>query len=168
MKIFIHCPKYCSSSDDRENLENKENEPFRVPDLPIGRTPRGKRPPTYGMSPPHVSSQAPPSSQKKVGTQSAKKHATPPMSHILAQSMDASSKCVVWGWLDLCIAFLYVYTSLKYYCTLDAVSNAPTNEKYSLTYQISSYINLNILFQNATGQITTSEITVIYSTYFSL
>ena len=54
------------------------------------------------------------------------------------------------------------------YCTLDAVSNAPTNENYSLTYQISSYINLNMIFQNATGHITTSEITVIYSIYLSL
>ena len=54
------------------------------------------------------------------------------------------------------------------YCTLDAISNAATKENYSLTYQISSYINLNMFFKNATGHITTSEITVIYSIYLSL
>ena len=54
------------------------------------------------------------------------------------------------------------------YCTLDAVSNAPTNENNSLTYQISSYINHNMFFLNATGHITTSEITIIYSIYLSL
>ena len=55
-----------------------------------------------------------------------------------------------------------------HYCTLDALPNALTNENYPLTYKSSSYINLNMFVLNATGHITTSEITVIYSIYLSL
>ena len=56
----------------------------------------------------------------------------------------------------------------RYYCTLDAVTNATTNESFPFRYKSSSNINLDMFFQNATGHITTSEITVIYSIHLSL
>ena len=55
-----------------------------------------------------------------------------------------------------------------HYCTLDAITNATTNENYPFDYKISSYINLDMFFQHATGHITTSKITVIYSIHLSL
>ena len=80
--------------DCRESTaENKENDPFRAPvDLPP-RTPRGKRPPPLGMSPPK---QRPWSSAQKAPSTGAKQHVTlqtpPHMSALLTQSMDATSE----------------------------------------------------------------------------
>ena len=56
----------------------------------------------------------------------------------------------------------------KHYRTLDTVTNATKNENYPFGYQISLYINIDMLSQNATGHITTSKMTAIYSIHFSL
>ena len=62
-----------SSSEDREEKSNDGKENFRVPETPVFRTPRTRRPPTYGMSP-----QSSLSSKKTEGPMSAKRPKTPP------------------------------------------------------------------------------------------
>ncbi len=64
-----------SSSEEDENGEESKENYFIVPETP--KSTRGKRPPTYGRS-------SPQSSQRK----RRGKHTPPPMSHILAASVE--------------------------------------------------------------------------------
>jgi len=72
--------RHSSYDDDEYKLEFKEN--FLIPETP--RTPRGKRPPTYGKSPPPSCS----SSRKK-----NRPTTPPPMSDILAANVDCKTPC---------------------------------------------------------------------------
>ena len=57
----------------------------------------------------------------------------------------------------------YQYGRIWHYCTFDAVTNTEINEKYPFRYKISSYVNLNMFYQNAIGYISSYlEITLIY------